>query len=206
MFWKPPPRGCPPKQQSNHISFSQYGKKLEDFGDPKRTEAISKMPETPNPHGQWQDPFENGRSKAKKLCQQQKRAPEKQLTIKKAKFIRDVGHNDNIFLEENIEKEVDEICIIRKPFKISASLQPGLYIDKQMATIESNGLEKSWQGMGGKNREALMTEGRVDFKIKYHDFNKTSREQTSHKVIGSDDSISDYRKRVTTGDTNQIRF
>jgi hypothetical protein len=206
MFWKPPPRRSPPKQQSNHISFSRYGKKLEDFGDPKRTEAISKMPETPNPQGQWQDPFENGRSKAKKLSQQQQRAPEKQLTIKKAKFMREAGQNDKIFLKENIEREVDEICIIRKPFKSSANLQPELYIDRQMATIESNGLGKSWQGIRGKNREALMTEARVDFKIKYHDFNKTSREQTSQKVIGSGDSSSYYRKRVNTGDTNQIRF
>jgi hypothetical protein len=164
------------------------------------------MPETPNPHGQWQDPFENGRSKAKKLSQQQQRAPEKQLTIKKAKFMREAGQNDKIFLKENIEREVDEICIIRKPFKSSANLQPELYIDRQMATIESNGLGKSWQGIRGKNREALMTEARVDFKIKYHDFNKTSREQTSQKVIGSGDSSSYYRKRVNTGDTNQIRF
>jgi hypothetical protein len=174
MFWKPPLRRTPPKQQSNHISFSQYGKRLEDFGDPKRTEAISKMPETPNPHGQWQDPFENWRSKAKKLSQQQQRAPEKQLTIKKAKLGRDAKQNDNLFVERNIKKEVDQSCIIRKPFKSSANPQPELYIDRQMAIIKSKGLGKRWQGICARNREALMTEGKVDFKIEYHDSNKTS--------------------------------
>ena len=88
--------------------------------------------------------------------------------------MRDAGQNDILSVQRNIKKEVDKNCIIRKPFKSPATPQPELYIDRQLATIESKNLPKSQQGIRAKNREAYMTEGRVDFKIKYHDCNKPS--------------------------------
>ena len=146
MFWKPPPRRSSPNKPLNHLSFSTYGKKLEDFGDPKRAEAIAQLPDTPNPSTQWQDPFEKPRSKPVKS----QRPPEKQLKIRKAKPNRD---SDTLFLQKSQTNNIDQNCIIRKAFKNSSTIGPELYINRQLATIESNHIPKNLTGIRVKNRE-----------------------------------------------------